>query len=138
MKLLQTQRNYIMKILQTQKRGKKMEVKNKITLTDFLDNLEILEDYSLGATQTQEIITQSIIKHKFEDETMLKCVNYNIDIAIFDIIDKAFKIGYLHGYKHHKDNSNKAITDNTFKEPKTIDINKQLQSFIENGFYPKY
>lgn len=115
-----------------------MKIKNKTTLTDFLDNLEVLEDYDLGYYQYNHLITQSINKHKYEDETLVNCVGFNAYNVIYDTITKAFKLGYLHGYKHHKDNGDKAITDNTFNEPKIIDINKQLQSFIENSFYPKY
>lgn len=115
-----------------------MEIKNKVTLIDFLDNLEVLEDYNLSYLQIAEIANQCINKFKFEDDTKLKCVRFDIDKAIFDIIEKAFKIGYLHGYKHHKDNGNKTMTDNTFKEPKVIDINNQLRKFIKYNLYPNY
>ena len=117
---------------------KTIKLKNNIKITDFLDNLEVLGNYDLSYLQIAEIVNQCINKFKFEDDTKLKCVSFDVNKAIFDIIDKAFKIGYLHGYKHHKDNGNKIMTDNTFKQPKVIDINNQLQDFIKNGFYPKY
>lgn len=115
-----------------------MKIKNEVTLTDFLDKLRIAEDYDLAYSQFKGVIDECISKNKYEDETLVNCVGFNACNALYDGITRAFKIGYLHGYKHYKDNGNKAITDNAFKEPKTIDINKQLQCFIENGFYPKY
>lgn len=115
-----------------------METKTTVNLIDFLDNVDILGNYNLSYLQIAEIVNQSINKFKFEDDTMLKCVSFDVNKTIFDIIDKAFKIGYLHGYKHHKDNGNKTMTDNTFKEPKVIDINNQLRKFIKYNLYPNY
>ena len=117
---------------------KTIKLKSNIKITDFLDNLRISEDYDLAYSQFKGVIDECINKNKYEDETVVTYVDFDTYNALYDGITRAFKIGYLHGYKHHKDNGNKAITDNAFKEPKTIDINKQLQYFIENGFYPKY
>lgn len=109
---------------------------NKIKLIDFLDSVDVLEDYDLGVMQMWELMEQCIDKNKYEDETLVSYVPYSVNQVIFEIVSKAFKIGYLHGYKHYKDNGEKAITDYTFQDKKIIDINKQLNDFIKNHFYP--
>lgn len=99
----------------------------KNELMEFLENIEITTNYGLSISEYMQVVENCIKSGNSDYSEIIYCVAMNI-----------FKIGYLHGYRHYKDNGAKVIYDYTYMNSQPNNINKKLNEYIELGFYPDY